>query len=239
MSKADERWGADLEGAGLPGLLEAVTDPLAFLAEPVPTRPAGTYWPQGEAEDDDTDAARERAAQRALAALEELLTIATRADARRTPDGDLRARSLLLGAVERALADPEAGYLRRLRRERSALLRERLARGATVAGLAAELGVSQQRVRTLVQNNRTYVSPTRQLALQTLREHGEAERAARRAAKDEARAAALEARVREGRVLAERIEAGETRGELIASTGYSRQKIAALLAEARRADKDA
>ncbi|GEM_PF-754581 len=240
MTTTDDRWGRDLADTGLPGLVSAVLDPLTHLAEPEPSGQAGAYWPQPPVGDRDADAARDRAVGQALAALENLLSTATRTDGRRTPDGDLRARTMLLSAVDRALSDPQSGYLRRLRRERSALLRERLSRGATYAELATELGVSDQRVRALVQNNRSYVSASRQLALQALREQGETERQARRAARDaerqSARAAALQARVREGRALAARIESGEDRDDLIASTGYSRQRIAALLAEARKAD---
>ncbi len=242
MTQTDNRWGRDLADAGLPGLVEAVLDPLGHLAEPEPSGQAGAYWPQPPVGDRDADAARDRAVGQALAALEALLTTATRTDGRRTPDGDLRARTMLLSAVDRALSDPASGYLKRLRQQRSALLRERLARGATYAALAAELGVSDQRVRALVQNNRSYVSASRQLALQALREQGEAERAARRGARDAerqaARAAALEARIREGRALAARIANGEDRDALIATTGYSRQRIAALLAEVRRADTE-
>ncbi|MBT0995493.1 hypothetical protein KIN34_14495 [Cellulomonas sp. DKR-3] len=239
MTSRTDRWDRDMLAGGLPALVEAMTDPLGHLSEPALTGTPGSHWPQPPTDDDATDAARERAVRHALTALDTLLTAATRTDGRRTADSDLRARTLLLSAVDRALSDPEAGYLRRLRRKRSALLRERLARGATHAELARELGVSTQRVRALVQNNRNYISPSRQMALDALREQGAQERAARKleiaAKKAERAAAARAARVAEGRSLAARLAAGETREDLLDATGYSRQKIASLLAAARAA----
>ncbi len=211
---------------------------LAALAEPPVTGTPGAYWPQPVL-DEDTEAARQIAVDAALAQLEGLLTRATRTDKRRSTATDLRARALLLGAVERALADPQAGYLRRLRRERSAILRERVARGATVSDLALELGVSPQRVRTLLANNRSYVSEERRAALDDLAAQAEQQRAARAAARQADRDAALAARVAEGRALAARLAAGESRDRLIADTGYTRQRLASLLTVARKADVDA
>lgn len=235
MTSNDDQWGTELDAAGLGGLVQAVTDPLAHLAEAPIEGDAGSYWPQTPA-DEDTDAARDAAVARAMKALEGLLAA--------TQDGRLSAQSRLhlLGAVDRALADPKAGYLHRLRVQRSVLLRERIAAGASMATLAVELGVGEPRVRKLVNNNRTYISASRKLALQTLREEGEARRAQVRAERDAAKeqdaSDRLAARVAEGRVLAARLSGGETREQLMAEFGYTRNRIVGLLSDAARADDE-
>jgi plasmid maintenance system antidote protein VapI len=130
--------------------------------------------------------------------------------------------------------------LKRLRIQRSAILRDRIAEGASIASLARELGITETRVRSLAANNRRYVSADRILALEALREHGEQKRAAAKAAKvaarDRAAQVRLEARAVEGRVLAGRLAAGATREDLMGECGFGRQKLAALLADARRVD---
>jgi hypothetical protein len=237
----DQQWADDLEDAGLGGLVGAVLDPRAHLAEAPIEGPAGGYWPRPSSEIEEVETAYDAAVTHALRALEDLLAVkprATRAQSAEAIERAMRREGLLLAAVDRALADPESGYLRRLRARRSALLRERLAAGAGVGDLARELGVTTQRVYTLVNNNRAYVSPVRRLALEALRAEGEAARAdaraARAAEKGRVAQARLAARAAEGRALQTRLDAGESMTDLAAATGYSRQKLAALLADARR-----
>lgn len=220
----------------------AVLDPRAHLAEAPIEGVAGAYWTRPSSEDEEVETAYEAAVIHALRALEDLLAVRPRATRAQSPEAQARAmrrEALLLAAVDRALADPKAGYLKRLRVRRSAILRDRLAAGATVGDLATELGVTTQRVYALATNNRTYVSADRRVALEALRVQGATARAEARAARAVAKGKVaqtrLAARAAEGKALQARIDGGETQRDLVAATGLSRQKIAALLADARRA----
>ncbi|MGV8977263.1 MAG: hypothetical protein ACOH17_04395 [Cellulomonas sp.] len=234
MASTGEEWGTELDAVGIPGLVEAVENPMAHLAEAPINGRAGGYWPQ--AADQASEATRDAAVVRAMEALEGLLAA--------TRDGRLgkKSRTHLLGAVDRALADPKTGYMRRLRQQRSALLRERVRDGSTMAKLAVELGVTPDRVRALLNNNRPYISASRKLALEALRDEGEVRRAQvlaeRAAARERAAADRLSARVEEGRLLAARLHGGEARADIMAGTGYSAQKVVGLLAAARKADEE-
>lgn len=238
----DAQWADELTGADMGGLVEAVTDPLAHLAEKTPEGRPGDYWERTPSYDDAVEQAYDRAVEHALRALEDLLAVRPAGTRAQKPDAVARAQrreALLLAAVDRALADPRSGYLKRLRVRRSALLRERVAAGTSVKRLAVELGVSEQRVYALLNNNRVYVSASRALALEALREQGEQTAAARKAERDAERAQAAaeraSARAAEGRALQARLDAGATRAEIQVATGYSRQKLANLLVAASAA----
>lgn len=232
-----QEWGDGL--ADWDVIFGAVLEPEAYLAEPEVTGQAGSYWqPTTDLEEDPQGlAAWEREVGRAIAVLDGLLSSAGKARSD-------RSRAMRLAAVDRALADPRSGYLRRLRRERSAIMRARHAAGTPVKQLATEARVSPARVRQLMANNRTYVSADRQIALAALRRESAAKREADREAARVARASKsadenarrAAARIAEGRRLAGRIAAGASRDDLQAELGWSRQKLANLLAEAARAD---
>ncbi|MGV8979186.1 MAG: hypothetical protein ACOH17_14195 [Cellulomonas sp.] len=195
---------------------------------------------------------RDRAVGHAMAELEELLALATGATRSADPETGAQKQLLMLIGVDRALAE----YLERLRPARAALLRELHHGGATLATLAAELGVSRNRAWSLMNDNQTFLTKDRELALEAFREQRAAarvERAAEREAAREAkraqvraeratareRAAAdrLAARVEQGRLLAARLAGGETREQLMEETGYSRNRIVGLVTAAREADK--
>ncbi len=242
---AQATWGERSEQIGLVGYVDAIENPRRVLDEPMPEGVAGTYWGGAESDIDSQ-------VEQAMAALEVLLRKANRHS---SPE----YRSRLTMAIDRALADPANGYLKRLRITRSAALREWVASwrpterrepkpGEALKAIAAKLSatvgrISVGRLRQLMHNNRTYVSPEREIALEVMREQVAAERsakAAQRAAARKATAAAKAAqarldRVAQGRELAARLAAGATRDELCAELGFSRQRFAQLLAEARNA----
>ncbi|WP_188037105.1 hypothetical protein [Actinotalea sp. JY-7885] len=220
--------GTSQRGDDLAGLVAALDNPLAALDEATPTGVAGSHW--GPVSDASTVTA-------AMRRLEALLAAAAKGSR-----GTAASRAAVLTAVDRALADPTEGYLRRLRIERSRAVRELVAAGWSTKKIANHLDVSRSRARQLIHNNQSYVSAERQLALEVLSVQVEERRAAEKAARDAAKAAraatARAERVALGRELQGRLDAGATRVELQSEYGVSRQRVASLLAEARAADAD-
>ncbi|WP_182112767.1 hypothetical protein [Actinotalea sp. JY-7876] len=222
------QWGDDLGDLGIAGIVGILEDPLAALDEQMPTGVAGSHW--GPVSDSSTVTA-------AMRRLEGLLTAAAKGSR-----GTAASRAVVLTAVDRALADPMEGYLRRLRVERSRAVRELVAASWSTKRIAEHLDVSESRVRQIVHNNRSYVSAARELALEALRDQAAERRAAEKQARDAARSergvAARAERVALGRELQARLDAGATRVELQVEYGASRQRLASLLAEARGAEAD-
>ncbi len=183
-------------------------------------RPGG-YWPRNPetaptgAELDALVAADDRAIDQALAALDALLTRAAR-------HKDLSRRSRQLARVDRALADPATGYLRRLRELRTATLRERRDAGVPVKVLAAEAGVSERRIQTLLSDNTSYESS----AMRDARAQVRAEREARAVAAKARREAERRANVAQGALWAARVLAGETVYGIAEADGVPWQRVA-------------
>lgn len=219
------------ETADLAAEREALLARLAELDEVLPDRQAGRYerWPELPVELD-------RQVDQAIATFE---VVVRKVERLRSAQARLRFTT----ALDRAVADPEAGFARRLRGLRSGAVRELVAAGRSIPALAEELNLSEGRVWSLAHNNRRYVSEHRKAVLADLaaerRATSEARRAtarADRAARDAAKAAAaLAERIELGRGLLARIDGGEDRTALQAELSWSRQRLAQVLADARRA----
>ena len=135
-----------------------------------------------------------------MLALDALLTRAAR-------HKDLARRSRQLSRVDRALADPELGYMRRLRELRSSTLRERRDAGVPVTLLAQESGVGVRRIWALLaeEPNTRYESTEMKDAKAAVK----AEQAARAAAAKARREAERAASLAQGAVWAARVLSGE------------------------------
>jgi len=166
----------------------------------------------------------------------------TRALLEELASDDATARSRALTALAAAFDNLQADA----RAMRSDAIRTRRSVGESVASIAADLGLTVGRVQQLARDNRVYRGPdadavdaaARRQAAQERARLSEQTRAARSATREAEQASALAARVAEGRALQARLVAGETRDALIEQTGYSRQRVASLLSEARRAGAD-
>ena len=181
----------------------------------------GSYWPRNAEtaptgpELDALIAADDVAIDQALAALDALLTRAAR-------HKDLARRSRQLARVDRALADPATGYLRRLRELRTATLRERRDAGVPVKTLGREAGVSERRIQTLLKDNTAYESS----AMRDARAQVRAERDARAAAAKARREAERRASIAQGALWAARVLAGETVYGIAEADGVPWQRVA-------------
>lgn len=196
-------------------------------------RPGG-FWPrnpetapQHDHELDALVAADDAAIDQALLALDALLTRAAR-------HKDLQRRSRQLARVDRALADPEVGYMRRLRELRSSTLRERRDAGVPVTVLAQEAGVGVRRIWALLAEtpNARYTSEQMRDAKAAVK----AEQAARAAAARTRREAARAESLAQGAVWAARVLAGETVQGIAATAGVSWQRVASAVKAANRTD---
>lgn len=195
---------------------------------------AGGYWPRNPntapldaRERDAIEQADDVAIDQALAALDALLTRAQR-------HKDLARRSRQLARIDRALADPESGYLRRLRKLRTETLTERhkdvrdpitdevTKKGVPASVLAAEAGVSVRRIHALLDSNRGYESDEMKDMKTAMRAEREARAAAAKAKREAERKAALT----EGAVWQARVLAGERVREIAASEGVAWQVVA-------------
>jgi len=204
---------------------------------------AGGYWPRNPdtapldtRERDAIEQADDVAIDQALKALDALLLRASK-------HSDLARRSRQLARIDRALADPESGYLRRLRERRTETLAARHAdvkdpitnevtkRGVPASVLAAEAGVSVRRIHALLADNEDYESDQMKDMKATLR----AEREARAVAAKAKREAQRRAELAEGALWQARVLAGERVAEIAAQEGVAWQVVANRLKAVRNA----
>ncbi|GAA3816345.1 hypothetical protein [Cellulomonas soli] len=140
-----------------------------------------------------------------------------------------RARARELASLERLLADPAVGMLRRIREARTATIRERVQAGEDTATIARSEGVTTRRIRQLAVERPT-VTPAQARAAHR------AAMAARKRHTAEARAA----RIAEAQGWQARIDSGATnRAELAAELGMTRRALADRLRAARAATEGA
>ncbi len=195
------------------------------------TARAGCYWPRNpltapstRAELDALDRLDNEAVDAALALLDALLRQASR-------HKGLARRSRQLARIDRALADPQTGYLRRLREERTRTLNDRYSAGAPVEVLAAEAGVSTRRIKQLLAGaNVTHMSPE----MQAMKDQLAAQRAARAAQTRARKEAQKQADLAQGRAWAARVIAGERVTAIAAQEGVAWQLVANRIRAARR-----
>lgn len=136
-----------------------------------------------------------------------------------------RARARELASLERLLADPCVGLLRRIREGRTATIKARIAVGESVEVIARDEGVTPRRIRQLAVD-RPAVSPARAR---------EAHRAAMRARKRQS-SDARAARHAEAAGWQTRIDAGEIdRAALATELGLERRQLADRLRVAAKA----
>lgn len=140
-----------------------------------------------------------------------------------------RARARELASLERLLADPAVGLLRRIREGRTATIKDRIAAGEPVAAIARDEGVTERRIRQLAVD-RPAVTPARAR---------EAHRAAMRARRRQT-ATARAVRHAEARAWQARLDAGTTtRASLAVELGLDRRQLADRLRAAAKAAKAA
>lgn len=216
------------------------SEPALVPAAPAPVveRPDLPGWRWGEYAD---PADLELAEIRSLSTQQILEVLLRRA----TRHSDARTRSRELTAIDRALADPENGYLRALREERTRALAARRAAGESSASLARELGVGRRRVTALLAGNLTNLSEeqlearqVRQDARRAARDAARAEAAAGRperlqAERDALKAARLTERAALGAPYLARHEAGESAAQLAVDANVSRQAMASWILAAK------
>lgn len=201
----------------------------------------GRYWGRADHLDLD-DPADAVIAQDEAAALDYAMGVLDRLIAQAARYRDPGRRSRALSAIDRALADPQTGYLLRLREARTGALQARVDSGEDTGSIARELGISRRRVNALLDHNRSYVSDERRAALADIAAARAAAAAERRAARDASKAAERSAaaahRLEQGRAYLPRFEAGEPAAKLAKEAGVSRQTLTSWLVAAR-ADRDA
>ena len=182
-------------------------------ASPVHAIPAGSWWWDAVASDLDESRTVTASAERTLDDLyRQTMAIA-----------EPRARARELASLERLLADPAVGLLRRIREGRTAAIRARLDAREDIKTIARDEGVTARRIRQLAEDRPT-VSPAQARA---------AHRAAMTARRRQT-ASARAARHAEALRWQERLDAGEvTRPALAAKLGLTSRQLADRLRAAR------